>query len=207
MRRWKRIGSRAVTVIEVMMALSMFAIGASGIIAMQKITIVANRDAKNLETASEIARAWLERLRADAVVWNHPSSLDANPDLADTTWLNGKVNVPQSAAWFRPTNTAAKIYGMHDALGRDQPSENPPGGQGPYCVNLRLSWLRVNQSMRAEVRVYWLREGVSHSGTTQPVANPLCGGDPNNPPLVQNLTEVYHFVHMVTEIRRNDPAN
>jgi type IV pilus assembly protein PilV len=201
-----RAKRRGVTVVEVLMALAMLAIGASGVIAMQKVTVVANRDAKSLGTATEIARAWVERLRADAILWNHPSALDSTSDLNQTTWLEN-VKLPQNGAWFRPANTGALIFGMHDALGLDQPSANPVGGHGPYCVNLRLTWLRMNQSMRAEVRVYWLREGVSRSGTTQTVANPLCGADPNNPPPVQYDTDLYHFVHMTTELRRNDPMN
>ena len=192
--------SRGTTVIEVMMALAMMAIGTSGIIAMQKLTIVANRDAKNLEVANEIARTWVERLRGDAMLWNHPSPINATADIADTVWLNGNIQDPGTADWFRPENVSASIYGVHDSLGRDDPTG---GKNGPFCVNVRLTWIRPNVSVRAEVRVYWLRQGIGNWSTPAVPANPLCGDVAAAPPAVQAQTTTYHFVHLVTEIRQN----
>src|SRR6185369_16025167 len=91
--------SRGYTVIEVMIALTLLAIGTMGVIAMQKVTAIANRDAKNLVVANQVARTWLERLRTDAVQWNHPSAVNVASDLGDTRWLN---NV--DGKWFRPTD-------------------------------------------------------------------------------------------------------
>lgn len=197
--RLRRSSSRGVTIIEIVMAMGVLAVGTSGIIAMQKVTVVANRDARNIETANEIARTWIERLRADAAVWNHPSGLNSMTDLDETVWLNGYVRPQNAPAWVRPENAKLKLYGVHDALGRDDPS-----GQnldGPFCVNLRLTWHRPNRSMRAEVRVYWLRQGIQ--GTTKTVPNPLCGATPNNPPNVQYDTDLYHFVQATTLINQN----
>jgi type IV pilus assembly protein PilV len=191
--------SRGTTVVEIMMALALLAIGSSGIIAMQKVTIVANRDAKNLEIANEIARTWVERLRGDAMLWNHPSPLNPATDLADTIWLPN-VKATTNVAWFRPSDTALSIYGVHDALGRDDPSG---GKNGPYCVNLRLNWIRQDKSIRAEIRVYWLRKSIQSSGTSQAPSDPLCGDSASSPPDVQFQTEIYHFVQVATEIRQN----
>jgi hypothetical protein len=200
---FSRSRSRGTTVIEVMMALAMMAIGASGIIAMQKLAIVSNRDAKNLEVANEIARTWIERLRGDAMLWNHPSPLFANTDLeTDTVWLAGHVQNPGTANWFRPTNQSVTIYGVHDSLGRDDPTaQSFPNG--PFCVNIRLTWLRPNLSARAEVRVYWLRQGIGSWSVPSVPASPLCGADPAAPPAIQFQTQTYHFVHIATEIRQN----
>ena len=52
--------ARGYTVIEVMIALTLLAIGTSGIIAMQKVTSVTNREARNLVIANQIARTWME---------------------------------------------------------------------------------------------------------------------------------------------------
>ncbi|MBI5537205.1 MAG: hypothetical protein HY898_31075 [Deltaproteobacteria bacterium] len=203
MRTGSHSRSRGTTIIEVMMALAMMAIGASGIIAMQKLTIVSNRDAKNLEVASEIARTWIERLRGDAMLWNHPSPLLATSDLeTDTVWLAGHVQVPGTADWFRPTNQSANIYGVHDALGRDDPTAMA-SANGPFCVNVRLTWIRPNVSIRAEVRVYWLRQGIANWSVPSVPASPLCGSDPAAPPQIQYETQTYHFVHLITEIRQN----
>lgn len=190
--------SRGVTIIEIVMALGVLAVGSSGIIAMQKVTVVANRDARNLETANEIARTWIERLRSDAAVWNHPSAMNSMTDLNETVWLNNYVRPENAPAWVRPENADLKLYGVHDALGRDVPTGDLTG---PYCVHLRLTWHRLNRSMRAEVRVYWLRSGIT--GTDKSIPNPLCGQAPNNPPNIQDDTDLYHFVHATTLINQN----
>jgi len=191
-----RRSSRGVTMIEIIMALGVLAVGASGIIAMQKVTVVANRDARNLEVANEIARTWLERLRADAAVWNHPSAMNPTSDLAETVWLNNSVRPSNAPAWLRPENAKLNLYGVHDALGRDIKDLN-----GPYCVNVRVTWHRENRSMRAEVRVYWQRQGIA--GVGQAVASPLCGDSPGNPPNIETHTSLYHFVHATTLINQN----
>jgi hypothetical protein len=194
--------SRGTTVIEVMMALAMMAIGTSGIIAMQKLTIVSNRDAKNLEVANEIARTWVERLRGDAMLWNHPSQLVAKTDITDTVWLNGHIQDPGASDWFRPVDQTASIFGVHDSLGRDDTTASAVPN-GPFCVNIRLTWIRPNVSVRAEVRVYWLRQGTGNWSVPSVPANPLCGAVPAAPPTIQYQTETYHFVHLATEIRQN----
>ena len=102
MTRARGRGRRGYTVIEVMIALTLLAVGTSGVIAMQKVTAIANRDARCLVVATQIARSWIERLRADATQWNHPSAIDVNSDLADTRWLKSV-----SGVWFRPTDDLA----------------------------------------------------------------------------------------------------
>lgn len=185
------------TVVEVLMAISVLAIGASGVFAMQKSAIVANRNAKNLEIANEISRTWLERLRADSVLWTDRY----NSTLSDTRWLHNVTPQGQAAQWFRPTQAAIGITGVHDALGRDDAAAS---AQGPFCVNLRLSWLRQGEGlMRAEVRVYWLRENLAVSKTNLSVQPPatLCASPPDQQ--LETHRDVYHMVHAVTAISRN----
>ncbi len=200
----RRIKSRGSTVIEVLMAISVLAVGASGIIALQKVTTVANRNAKNLEIANEIARTWVERLQSDAMVWNHPSALDPNSDIGDTRWLLNNVDDPGTEQWFRPVDGTANIYGVHYATGNDDPSGSL---NGPFCVNLRLTWLRPEQDLvRAEVRVYWLRGGIQpHVADLPDVEDPLCGSTPSPAPGVGGQIELYHFVHVTTALRKNQP--
>ena len=63
--------ARGYTIVELMMAITVLAIGVSGIIAMQKITVASNLHAKKLAIATQIARAWQDRLAVDASLWNH----------------------------------------------------------------------------------------------------------------------------------------
>ena len=61
----RRKPSRGYTVVELLMALAVFTTGVTGIIAMQRTVIAANRHARNLTVANGIAQAWLDQLVAD----------------------------------------------------------------------------------------------------------------------------------------------
>jgi hypothetical protein len=84
-----------------------------------------------------------------------------------------------------------------DALG--SPTGATPVGAA-FCTNLRLSWLYPealgNGLLRAEVRVYWLRDGQT---TVTANTNP-CLEDPT---LVTNNPNRYHFVQKVTALRQS----
>jgi hypothetical protein len=185
------------TVIEVMIALTLLAIGTTGIIAMEKVTTIANRDAKNLVIANQVARTWLERLRADAVQWNHPSPQNPGSDLGETKWLNHV-----DGNWFRPADDALGSPAA-DALGNDvRDADLSPAA---FCTNVRLTWLYgpppaapAPYLIRAEVRVYWLREG--GGGTVD--GNGIC--DPaTSLALVSPAVERYHFVYVASAIAQN----
>jgi type IV pilus assembly protein PilV len=189
--------SRGYTVIEVMIALTLLAVGTSGIIAMQKVTAIANRDAKTLVIATQVGRTWLERLRVDATQWNHPSALSGTSDLGDTRWLK-TVN----GVWFRPTDDLAGSP-TADALGNDVRDTDLTNGV--FCSNVRLTWLYGPPPtpppylIRAEVRVYWLRDG---GGGSVESGKTIC--DPGiDLSKISPAVERYHFVYLTTAIAQN----
>jgi type IV pilus assembly protein PilV len=196
-------GARGYTVIEVMIALTLLAIGTSGIIAMEKVTSVTNREAKNLVIANQIARTWMERLRADAVQWNNPSAFDPNSDISDTLWLNQITNNP--GVWFRPAYDANRGSPGADAFGNDVTLLAMDTAS--FCTNIRLSWLYgppgVNAPppylIRAEVRVYWLRDG--GPGGVDPTKS-VCDASINLD-LVSPAVTNYHFVYLTSGITQN----
>ena len=126
--------SRGYTVIEVMIALTLLAVGTSGIIAMQKVTAIANRDAKTLVIATQVARTWVERLRADATQWNHPSAMSAE----ERSGRHPLAQDGQRACGFAPPTTwpapppptlSATTYAT------------PISPNAIFCTNVRLTWL------------------------------------------------------------------
>lgn len=197
-----RPSRRAYTILEVMIALTLITVGVSGVVAMQKVTTVANRDARNLATANQIARTWLDRLRTEAVAWNIPGpSMPNGSDLAlDTTWLQ---QVDNAAGWFQPeivANVGGPAFDMH---GTDISEE---GDEPTYCTNIRLQWLYGPPGIapppyliRAEVRVFWLREG---GGGLLGGMDSLCdpAADTN---AIGAATENFHFVYATSAIKQN----
>jgi prepilin-type N-terminal cleavage/methylation domain-containing protein len=189
--------ARGYTVVEVMIAMAVLAVGTTGVMAMQKVAAASNREARNLVLANQIARSWIDRLRADAFAWNTATDL---PN--DTVWLQGISN----NSWFRP-NDDPRGSPAADAFGNDVVDADLAGTDRPpvFCTNLRLGWLYpIGQSrpaIRAEVRVFWLREGAG--GDVSVGANtPLCARTLSTA-AVTNAPTNYHFVYVTSAILQN----
>jgi prepilin-type N-terminal cleavage/methylation domain-containing protein len=178
---------RGFTVVELMIALTIFAIGVSGIIATQKVTVAANQHAKNLAIATSIAQAWQDQLAVDAVFWR--------PDATTPpTWLT-----VGNGDWFRPAYSNARHFGAaFDALG-DVVDDAGDLGLAHFCTHLRLTLLYPqtggNGLMRTEVRVFWRRNGGSG-------VNPVCGID-NDVAAIGADIENYHFVYQTSAVKQS----
>ena len=190
---------RGYTVVELLMAVTIFAIGVTGIIAMQKVTVSANQHAKQLAIATHIAQAWQEQLAADAVAWNHPSAKSNVQDIGDTDWL---VNVVGNTnVWIRPGFIVDRGFGpAFDALGNVVPETELQ--QAQYCTHVRFNWLYPdtagNGLLRAEVRVFWLREGMGGPAS----GNSVCDQN-GNPAAIEAAGDRYHFVYQTSAIKQN----
>ncbi|HYO94825.1 MAG TPA: prepilin-type N-terminal cleavage/methylation domain-containing protein, partial [Polyangiaceae bacterium] len=66
------LDTRGYTFVELLMSLSILSLGVTGVIAMQKVTVTSNQHAKNLAIATQISQSWMDELRADSLMWNHP---------------------------------------------------------------------------------------------------------------------------------------
>jgi len=183
------------------MAIGIFGIGVTGIIAMQKVTAVSNQHAKNLAIATRIAGSWLDMLATDAVMWNHPSPGNSTPDIGQTTWLQSvKLNANGANDWLLPQYSTVLGFGPRfDALGNPLDPATAPNGSTVFCSHLRLSWLYQptvsgNGLIRAEVRVFWLREG-------QGFAQDMC--DIAQIANVGAAPQTFHFVQKISAIREN----
>lgn len=186
--------ARGYTVIEVLMSLSVLAIGLSGIIAMQKVTVSSSAYSKNLATATRIAEAWLEQLVADGARWTLAANLGPN-----TTWLQLITTVP--GQWVRPEDwDEPRQFGPgFDALGR--PVEVLDNAR--FCTDLRLVWLRETPPgppgsglIRAEVRVFWFREGVA----ADDVEPSPCAVDPLPEGTDPQAYDRFHWVYAATAV-------
>ncbi len=150
------------------MSLAILGVGASGVMAVQKATLLANTNAKNLATANFIAESWMERLRVDALTWNDPLGA---PDLAtDTAWLKNATAAP---LWVIPATVLPAGGSNADVVGADTFLTDPaPIAASAFCTQLRLTLFdpttlpSYRKLIRAEVRVVWARGGRALDCTT-----------------------------------------
>jgi prepilin-type N-terminal cleavage/methylation domain-containing protein len=184
---WKRrTGLRGFTVVELMIALTIFAIGVSGIIATQKVTVAANQHAKNLAIATSIAQAWQDQLAVDATLWR--------PDgTRPPTW--GTVG-----NWYRPGYDGTRRLGAaFDALGDVVTDDAADLLNAHFCTHVRLTLLYPqtggNGLMRTEVRVFWRRDGGSG-------VSPVCGTD-NAVDAIGADIDNYHFVYQTSAVKQS----
>ena len=187
-------GRRGYTVVEVLSAMTLFAIGAAGVIGMQRVTIQGGADARNFDVATNIAREWQHRLQRDSLAWTQPNSLVSTTNIDDTLWLDA-ANI--NDAWRVPVpGPAIEGYSAaFDLLGRDVA---PDADDRAFCVHYRLGWVADSKNgvsptaiIRAEIRVVWSR---------------LEYGPPNCASLtVTSAAERnrYHFVNVTTALRGN----
>lgn len=135
------------TLIEVMMAVGVFTVGALGILSMHQAAQRANTDARELTTGLNILNIWQSRIQRDALLWTAASTAALDP----TAFLD-QTPATGTGGWFipNPTLAADESYGF-TYLGDD--TRNLANIR--YCVNLRMRWLIVNQAIRADIRVWW----------------------------------------------------
>src|ERR1700722_13718834 len=62
------------TAVEVLLAITVMAIGAAGVMSMQSGAVAGDMESRRLDVANSIARTWVERLRRDSTVWTTPSA-------------------------------------------------------------------------------------------------------------------------------------
>ena len=140
--------------VEVMMAMALLTVGAAGIFALQQASTNGNMEARQMTTATAVARTWLERLKRDALAWNTGTTDAAALPLARTRYLLNVPAVGTAPAWMTPA-VFADSRASFDHFGR----EIALGADVRYCAQYRLEWVNVGQAIRADVRVWWHRRG------------------------------------------------
>jgi type II secretory pathway pseudopilin PulG len=202
----KHASARGYTSVEVLIAMTLLAIGAAGVIGMQRVTIQGGEDARRFDMATNIANEWLARLQKDAAFWRSQPATTP-PDtmgFGTTFWLK---NIDVCANKFctipMPPGAPDGVSPAFDVFGRDLPNGTTTAY---YCVQYRLTWiaapgvtpyappLRPTALMRAEVRVWWNRLEKDPIGNC---AAPPAETIPVNPP--------FHMVYATTALRQGAP--
>lgn len=205
--------SRAYTAVEVMLSIVVLGIGAAGVMSMQQASVQGNNDAHMMDTGNAIAREWIERLRRDAMTWTMPDDQNPTQNWSTNTFLIAQIGASANAGkWIWPvppssgTNAGAPDPGYgrgFDMLGRDITLTGNAQAGVTFCTNVRGDWLLQDQLIRAEVRVYWLRQMFAAPSAT------FCAGNENPDAIAANGVgggaQVYHFIYAATAVSRNSP--
>jgi prepilin-type N-terminal cleavage/methylation domain-containing protein len=187
----RRRRSAGYTMVELMMSLALFAVGVLGVISMQKISITSNAHAKNLAIAQRIAQTWSSQLQMDSSAWR--TTFDAS----------GVLEAP-TAAWRRPAYKTGRVGAAFDALGK--PLTDSELAQARFCVHTRFTWLfnstgvSNNGVVRAEIRVFWLRDGQRIPAT---IPSGLCGAqDAAQVKTIGEAVNNYHVIYQTVGLRQ-----
>ncbi len=207
-RKRAETASLGYTMVEVLMALAVLAVGATGVVAMQKATLLGNVRARNLSTASSLAATWIDRIKIDSLSWRKKPT--GATTVTDTRWLKAiGEDYPQIGGnentWLRPDiDTGLGYSAAADVRGLDI-TDTAKTKDAAFCTNIRMVQLLPNM-VRADVRVFWLRNrGTSVSNTVAGTVNglELCSGDTGYVSKVGESTSRYHFVYMSAAVMRS----
>ena len=195
----RRRQGRGFTLVEVMMAIAVMTVGAVAIFSMQSIAAEGSRRSRQVSTATEVNRFWLERVKLEALRWG-PESTIAIPWLKQIPTAGG-----DPGTWFLPEEVGAGTslitaasdwYGVPMAI---------PGGPGvapaDYCTSLR--WTRMatgtDELARLDVRTWWHRPSRTAGVTVSGCAD----GDAEQAALTTALANIRDFgvVYSSTVIR------
>jgi len=149
------------TLIEVMASMAVLGTGLLGIIAMQGATVAANRRAQEITTATNLARRWQERLRRDTFQWNFPSYGNPISNINNTWYFRPLLTAPFTA-WELPTQPTGLTAGtpLETAAADWWGNDVVVGAANAYfCTHYRTRRLINDELVRAEVRVFWYRQG------------------------------------------------
>jgi prepilin-type N-terminal cleavage/methylation domain-containing protein len=219
------------TLIEVMVAIAISAIGVSGIVFMQQATVVSNQDAHETQIATIFARTWIERMKRDALLWT-----EAGPPPVGAMFA-GRVEVANPATYFVPTaantdvgawtvpipmgppateSSGANYHGV-DVGARDLAINGAPVVSNAdiyYCANTKFVTVHtVNNlpnAIRATVRVWWIRRSSLNTTSYRGILAVRAGGCqafvPSSPALQDAGQGRFRVTYLSTILRWTAPT-
>ncbi len=197
----RRSQRQGFTLVEVMVSLGVMTIGAMAILAMQQQIIRGNVHARQVTTATQIAQNVIERLKMDAVGWNAPGVPPAACEYLKNV-TPGTIGNFQTLPFVVQANGGVTRFQSNafDYYGDDLDMQAGAPADLHYCASYRLSFVYANNRIiRADVRVWWPRDGEAAIRTDYP----LCVDDNATLNPGGSAINRYHIVYLSTVIRAN----
>lgn len=191
--RGLRSGRRSAgfTLIEVMIAVGILTVGSVGILAMQQASTRGNLNARQMTTATNVTRVWVERVRRDALAWR--SNITGDPNGVGSTNYIQLTPVAGESGWFAPNSpNVAESFGFN-WHGED----TAIAGEMRYCTHINSRWVVQNQVARVDVRTFWYRRGDGAAGDTNQDLFPGCAAGGGEAAVTAELMAAAPRVHSV----------
>ncbi len=219
----RRHSRRGYTAIEVLLAMVVMAIGAAGVMSMQRGSVVGDLESRRLDVATSIARTWIERLRRDGSAWTGPNAYSINSNLTlasfganvNSTWYQPPIPLTYAGVGS-PASGPDGLSPMFDAMGRDLILSD--AANAVYCVLVKVDPIVQNgnyttppltggaaplEMVRETVLVFWPKQLTW--AQTSPLACPsFATGSGLDPVAIETATPgTYHFIFASTPIMKN----
>jgi hypothetical protein len=125
-------------------------------------------------------------------------------DLSNTIWITQQWS---TGKWFLPAYAGGlfpSVSGMHNALGKDWAGDPETH---PFCANVRLIPMDSKNPpmmIRADVRVYWLKQGMGGwANAPSNLGTYLCSDPVAADVESATVKDYFHIIHITTMLFRN----
>lgn len=187
-----RRSSPGYSLIEVMTAVAVMTVGATGIVLMQGASTRANQDGYESTVATTFGNTWVERIKRDALLWTQAGAAA----LANTSYLNDVTG-----NWYAPNGVAA----LGESCAADYNGYDlRPNVPTRYIANLRNVALdAAGNARQVTVRVSWPRS----SGVANFQVGPFSAANPCAAPLAAAdvLNDAIRTIYISTVVHYTEP--
>ena len=149
------------TLVEVMLAVGILAVGATGILGLQGAAIRGNQEANEYATATRTVEMWLDRYRMDSLAWRTGGSgtLPSAALFSATEYMRG-MPAAGASGWVAPPAATAGSFAAATQLSFHGNPSPPAGAPTPvFCTQANLAWVYDGTAVRVDVRTFWRRRG------------------------------------------------
>jgi Tfp pilus assembly protein PilV len=200
------------TMVEVMVGLGILAVGMTGILSLQKYTVVGTQNSRSALGGANVAASWVERLRVDAANWNSPNNSDATEGAGLGAFASVASQVPATPpTTANPTSNLGPWVLLGAQTIQGEAASSTAATDAAFCTHARGTWIGPagsTDALRVEVRTFWARSGRSVdeecAAASAVVSSIFASGAPTPVPKINDIerTRGEYGVHYVTTILR-----
>jgi len=176
------------TMLEATISLALLMLAILGMGSLAAATYRQNMDADDMTQAANLAGRIAAQLKTEAVSWSRMPWDPTKEVVAVNIQMPLLRRLPPNADAPWAELTKELPGGLTRAYTKELALVAPNDANAMYCVHYALTWLQKNETIRADIRVYWRRRG---SGDPMNLTG-NCGAG-SEAALSKNLSDVRSF--------------